>query len=91
MANIWVDPPKILCDATFFLLCAASENQKKTLYICNQWYQPAIMNFPWSKSALARDRATADAASSSSKMTTTTNLSVSWQQLGNGAAALVQQ
>ena len=49
------------------------------------------MNFPWSKSASARDRATADAASSSSKMTSTTNPSVSQQQLGNGTAASVQQ
>jgi hypothetical protein len=49
------------------------------------------MNFPWSNSAPARDRATADAASLSSKMTTATNPSVSQQQLGNGTAALVQQ
>jgi hypothetical protein len=84
-------PKKYYAMRHFFLLCAASEKQKKTLYIRNQWYQPTIMNFPWSKPALARDRATADAASSSSKTTTTTNPSVSQQQLGNGTAALVQQ
>jgi hypothetical protein len=49
------------------------------------------MHFPWSKSALVRDGATADAASLSLKMTTATNPSVSQQQLGNGAAVLVQQ
>jgi hypothetical protein len=50
------------------------------------------MNFPWSKSTQARDRATAPAdASSSSKVTTTMNPSVSQPQLGNGTAASGQQ
>jgi hypothetical protein len=88
--NIWIDPKKILYDVTFFLLYAPSKNEKKTLstyVISGTYHQPAIMHFPWSKSALVRDGATADAASLSLKMTTATNPSVSQQQLGNGAAA----